>query len=406
LRSADIGNKESTSFRIIVHVFEDDSISFNFKVSSEAGYDDLRFYVDDEEVQRWSGEYGWANYTYGLSNGLHMIEWRYKKDLNTSSGQDAAWVDDIVFPAYSFIPDLYIDSIYIVRSGSFLEDETLKIDVVNIGLDTIKDFSVRYRNNEDTWSEVSFEDTLLSGRKELIEIPNTIDLSEVRDHNLQMVIRADADIWPWNDTLSTLIDHYEYPDLSISYIDHDTLNRDFVNLNALVENKGNIPADGFYYEVVIDEEFRYSGKSTITLEPGESEETSLNLINIYYEWLETGWHNYRVELAGDSAVENNTVDGSVFWIATSLEQKSEKQVRLYPNPVSEHLYFEVTGHIQFPCRLSITDVLGREVLVRDLNSDREQIQLEGSLPSEGIYNINIQNRIGEPVFRGRFVYLK
>jgi len=406
LRSADIGNRESSSFKIKVHVFEDDSISFNFKVSSEAGYDYLMFYVDEEEIQRWSGDFGWANYSHKLSNGLHLVEWMYKKDLNTSTGRDAAWVDDIVFPNHSFVPDLYIDSIYIIRSGSFIENKTMKVDVVNIGLDTINNFSIRYRNNDESWNEVSFETALLSGSKELIVLPNTIDLSEVRDHFLQVVVRSEADIWPWNDTLSTFIDHYEYPDLSISYIDHDTLNRDFVNLKALVENKGNIPADGFYYDVLIDEEFRFSGKSSIILNPGESAEASLNLINIYYDWLGTGWHNYRVELAEDSVAENNSVGGSIFWLATNLDQESVFSIRIYPNPVSEVLHIEAIGDLQFPCRLSITDVLGREVLLRELNTETEQIQVGGSLDSDGFYNINIQDRNGESAFSGRFIYLK
>jgi len=406
LRSAEIGNRQSSSARIKVHVFEDDSISFNFKVSSESGYDHLRFYVDEEEIQRWSGEYGWANYSHQLTKGLHHLEWMYKKDLNTASGKDAAWIDDIVFPKHSFIPDLYIDSIYIIRSGSFLSEENLKLDILNIGLDTLIDFSVRYRKNDEAWNEVSIEDTLLSGTKNLIEIPGSINLSEVREHHLQVVIRSNEDIWPWNDSLSALIDHYEYPDLSISYIAHDTLNRDKVNLIALVENKGNIPADGFHYNVIIDEIFRFSGKSNLLLEPGESEETSLNLINIFYDWLETGYHDYHLELAEDSVLNNNSVSGSIYWIETSIEMESDTRIRFYPNPTSDILYFEARDELLYPCRLMITDVLGREVLTKSLHSPKEQIYLDGSLQSDGIYNIVIQNSKGDQTFTGRFIFLR
>jgi hypothetical protein len=406
LRSAEIESRQSTSIKIKVHVFEEDSISFNYKISSEPGYDHLKFFVDKEEVIRWSGEFGWESFSHPLGNGLHDIEWMYDKDINTNGGEDAAWIDNIVFPKHSFIPDLYIDSIYIKRIGAFLENEILKIDIMNIGLDTINDFSVRYRINNDTWNEASFEESLLFGKKTLIAMPGAINLSEVRDHFMQVVIRADEDIWSWNDTLTTIIDHYEYPDLSISYIDHDTLNRDYVNLNAMIENHGNISIDGFYYDVVIDEEFSFRGKSTISLEPGESAETSLNLINVYHDWLETGWHDYRVGLAPDSAVENNYVDGIIYWIETSLELETLKEIRLYPNPASEILYFEATEDILFPCKLSITDVLGREVLVRSLNSEREQISLAGYLISDGVYNVIIQNGSGEISYRGKFIFLK
>jgi len=31
--------------------------------------------------------------------GQHTLEWSYNKDVSVSNGSDAAWIDDIVFPA-------------------------------------------------------------------------------------------------------------------------------------------------------------------------------------------------------------------------------------------------------------------------------------------------------------------
>ncbi len=406
LRSAEINDRQSTSASINVHTFEDDSIAFNFKVSSELGYDHLRFYVDGDEVKRWSGEYGWARYSHFLNSGFHNLEWKYIKDSNTKSGQDAAWIDNILFPSNAFIPDLSIDSIDIPRFGANLMNETLKLMLINYGMDTIDHFSVRFKNNDNAWTEVSIDSTILPGKIKEIEVPGTIDLSDVRKHFLQVVIRANEDSWHWNDTLSAEIDHYEYPDLSISYLNHDTANRAYVNLIALIENSGNIVIDDFKFVVTIDEEYSFSGKSTINLEPGSSTESSLNLVNEYYEWLETGWHDYHVELAEDSVAENNSVDGSIYWVETAVGLDLRSKIKLYPNPSSDILIIEAGRDIGFPCTVSITDELGREVMDSKISADKSPILLNGSLPSMGIFNIRIFDKEGVLVFTGKFIYSK
>jgi hypothetical protein len=49
----------------------------------------------------WSGEVSWSEEKYVLSEGLHTLVWEYSKDGVVSSGQDAAWVDYIIFPPMS-----------------------------------------------------------------------------------------------------------------------------------------------------------------------------------------------------------------------------------------------------------------------------------------------------------------
>jgi len=83
-------------------VYEEDSISFWCRVSSEIGYDFLKFYIDDVEMSAWSGEVDWHRSSFLLTEGSHSIKWEYAKDENTSSGEDCAWLDFIVFPVYYF----------------------------------------------------------------------------------------------------------------------------------------------------------------------------------------------------------------------------------------------------------------------------------------------------------------
>src|SRR5688572_32716043 len=40
--------------------------SFDFRVSSEQGWDFLEFYLNGVRLQRWSGEMGWQNYQFSV----------------------------------------------------------------------------------------------------------------------------------------------------------------------------------------------------------------------------------------------------------------------------------------------------------------------------------------------------
>nr|MBC8384765.1 T9SS type A sorting domain-containing protein [Candidatus Cloacimonadota bacterium] len=68
------------------------------KVSSEANYDYLRFYIDNQLIDEWSGEVGWSEENYNVSVGEHTFTWTYFKDQGVVGGDDCAWIDYITFP--------------------------------------------------------------------------------------------------------------------------------------------------------------------------------------------------------------------------------------------------------------------------------------------------------------------
>jgi hypothetical protein len=100
--SGAIGNSQTSSL-ILTTNFNAGIGSFGYKVSSELNWDFLNFYVDGVLYKQWSGEVGWANYSFALNPGLHTLEWTYAKDPSDSSGLDAAFLDDLNLPI-SFIP--------------------------------------------------------------------------------------------------------------------------------------------------------------------------------------------------------------------------------------------------------------------------------------------------------------
>jgi hypothetical protein len=69
------------------------TIGFYWKVSSEAGYDVLEFYIDGELQDSISGSADWQQVLYALPSGTYELKWRYVKDWSVSEGDDAGWVD-------------------------------------------------------------------------------------------------------------------------------------------------------------------------------------------------------------------------------------------------------------------------------------------------------------------------
>ncbi|MFM8358616.1 MAG: S8 family serine peptidase [Verrucomicrobiota bacterium] len=72
--------------------------SFQFRVSSEAGWDFLEFYLNGSLLQRWSGEVGWTLFSFPVSEGVNQLEWRYVKDGQTARGSDEAFIDNLILP--------------------------------------------------------------------------------------------------------------------------------------------------------------------------------------------------------------------------------------------------------------------------------------------------------------------
>lgn len=97
LRSGSVGDGQDSSLSMVVST-RAGAGSFHFRVSSEANWDFLEFYVNGMRVDRWSGNVPWKAYQFNLPAGPNTLTWRYVKDNNFSSGLDAAFVDNIFVP--------------------------------------------------------------------------------------------------------------------------------------------------------------------------------------------------------------------------------------------------------------------------------------------------------------------
>jgi hypothetical protein len=98
LKSGIITNSQSSGISYTAG-FATGNISFALHVSSESGYDFLRFYIDGIQQGQWSGAVAWQTVTYPITAGTHQISWQYEKDSSLSVGSDAAWIDSVSLPA-------------------------------------------------------------------------------------------------------------------------------------------------------------------------------------------------------------------------------------------------------------------------------------------------------------------
>lgn len=104
VKSGPISDSQSSTLSLNMNCSTADSISFYRKVSCENGsasgsqWDYLEFKIDNSSKDWWDGEQAWTRVAYATTVGQHTFSWIYKKDNYYSDGDDAAWVDYIVFP--------------------------------------------------------------------------------------------------------------------------------------------------------------------------------------------------------------------------------------------------------------------------------------------------------------------
>lgn len=98
VKSGTIQDNQSNWLSLEYDVFSNDSVSFWYKVSTEAGYDFLTFYIDNVELGSWAGNVDWSYAAYAVAAGTHTFKWEYSKDVSVSSGSDCVWVDFIELP--------------------------------------------------------------------------------------------------------------------------------------------------------------------------------------------------------------------------------------------------------------------------------------------------------------------
>ena len=92
-------DQTDSKLSIDLNVLMNGEISFYKKMSSEQDYDFLKFRINGQKQDEWSGiDSDWSFVSFAVSSGMNTFTWEYDKDWSASDGQDCAYVDYIVFP--------------------------------------------------------------------------------------------------------------------------------------------------------------------------------------------------------------------------------------------------------------------------------------------------------------------
>ncbi|HTX88731.1 MAG TPA: T9SS type A sorting domain-containing protein [Bacteroidales bacterium] len=108
-------------------VMYDDTISFWRKTSTQILSDNLKFFIDSNNVGSWNGVKDWVRIAVPVLAGPHTFTWKYEKDPVGSGNADSVWVDFIVFPPES-ITNIFAGDDAAVCAGSAYQLKALAVN--------------------------------------------------------------------------------------------------------------------------------------------------------------------------------------------------------------------------------------------------------------------------------------
>lgn len=353
-RSGQIGNNQSSELKITMQVAGGDSIAFYRKVSSEANYDFLRFYINNTLMGEWSGEVNWGRVAYPVTAGTKTFRWVYIKDIFVVAGQDRAWVDYIEFPA--------------------VVDQTLS---VNAGPDATICQASTYQANATAQNHASL-------------------------------------IWSTSGTGTfsnpTILNPIYYPS------QQDIQNGSVILTITVYGNTGASLSDQLILSIIPipQQPGPISGPSTVCM--GQSELYHINPVPFAssYEWILTPWNagtvigndttvtvTFSSNFTGNATLKvygiNQCGGGNysadfplVIEDCTGLTEYRSVQITVSPNPAKEHILIKWADIHYAYGLLIINDPAGRQIVSRKI-SGQPEIVIDTRHWTEGVYFLKFVN---------------
>jgi hypothetical protein len=426
MKSASISHEQTTSMEITLDVVSSAEIVFFYKVSSESGYDYLKFYIDGGLEDEWSGEVDWTEVSFPVASGTHTFKWSYEKDGSVSNGSDCAWVDNIIFPqtksdivftityngspvqgaSVSFNESTLISTaagqvvfgnvlrgtssnFSVEKSGFITEDGSLTVGYVDINEEvslTSEEYSVSFTVNDGT---------------------NPIDGAAISINSQQLTTNAqgEASIMLPNGSFSYNVTKDGYHDQSGSV----TVNANDAELEiTLVEETE--PVYNVTFHVYIDEQ-DIEG-ATVSFN-GQQEETDASGLAVFagvaagtYSYTVTcsGYENYTDELTvvdADITEEVTLVISSVINAEWNVEQLS-----MWPNPFTDNLNIRFNLNSASNVIVEVYTITGQKVATLAhgfMHKGEQKVEwnaLNGDVPLvPGVYLVQIKTNQGQQTAR-------
>jgi hypothetical protein len=336
-KSGNISDNQSSGLELTLDVIGYDDISFYRKVSSEAGKDFLRFYMDNTLIDQWSGEQGWEYCSYQVKPGIHTFRWAYEKDNSNSQGADGGWLDYIVFPSSNL-------------------NGTLKA-LAN---------AIPHELCSGTASQLGAYVIGGSGNYSYAWAPSSM----LNDSTLQFPLAT-----PPENTIFSL---------SVNDGENVVASATEVMVNPLPETPVVQQAGDSLISTAAEGNQWYSDDGPVTGANGQ----------VFYPEAEG---DYFVIVTNDSGCESDTSNLIHFLFTGISENMAAPAILIYPNPFGELLNIHFTRNPGMGTVIKIIDILGKEIIIQELENPVYQNAVVIPMPESinGLFLISIIDREGK-----------
>ena len=378
--SADIDDSEESSLSIKIEASTFDSVAFYYRVSSEEGWDFLKFIMDGQEEGKWSGELPWSYVSFPVDSGSHVLTWTYMKDGNTSKGLDRAWIDYVIFPKYSFTRiNAGVTGIVSPKSGTDLGvAEALTVIVRNFGTDPLTKIPLMYRLNRDPPVRDTLIRTLPSGDTAWFTFSVPLDLSVLKTYHLHISSELTEDQVPINDDMDVDVVHEGTIDVIMDSLispARDSLYGIYEQVAVQLINASSGALDSFPLHYRINHEPEVSQSFDTIVNAGD---TALFRFIRQENMSDTGEYVITVyaTVPGDVIESNDTLVAVLYnKIQGKKDVRYVSSITIYPNPVGDYLFVRLSpGTHGGKFNLAVFDMLGKKILEKtNIRSRAEQV---------------------------------
>jgi PKD repeat protein len=351
IKSGSIDDEQTTYLAITYNVLAAGEIGFFKKVSSEATYDFLRFYIDDEMMDQWSGTVAWSEVTFDVTAGPHTFKWAYEKDQSVSNGSDCAWVDYITLPAGALT----------ALTAGFVADET------EICVNAIVNFTDMSVGDVISW-EWTFEGgspATSTNQNPMVAYLNSgaFDVSLTVSDGIESNTFT-ADNYIVVNTEPAVPGLPQGPEFLVSYPDEVTT----YTIDPVAS------ATGYIWE----------------FSPEDAGEMTQNGLECYIDWTDwwAGTAYLKVKAVNDCGESEFTEDWIIYVLNTGIAEETANKIFINPNPSSGNVQIKWSHESKFS-KLKIVDQIGRTVFRQEIDHQNQaEVRLSGLDP--GLYFILFQ----------------
>ena len=179
--SATSGNiEQGQSSRLEINMIVNTGfMQFFVKTSTYENNDFLKFYIDNQEIESWSGETDWTHFSVPVLAGQKSFSWVYTRSV-TGGGENKVWIDQIGFPEIT---------------GHLLyppTDLTYSVDDRDINLNWSPPYFTSMPNPPLFLGYSIYQNTVLLNSEYIQE--NTFTVKNTAGGNMQFWVVADYDI--------------------------------------------------------------------------------------------------------------------------------------------------------------------------------------------------------------------